>query len=190
MADIQLTKTNGKIAITSPYSAAYVRDIKQIGGKWNPTSKTWTVDERDEDRLNTVLAQHFGWNPEQGEGELVTFRITLTGRNAYTREYTIAGRRIAYRAYRDSAPILADGVVIVEGNFTSSGGSKAGPMLFDAKTPQGKAVTLEVRDFPKGALEAAGIAYELVTTGIDREALEAEKTRLLARLAEIDALLA
>ena len=51
-------------------------------------------------------------------------------------------------------------------------------------------MTIKVHDFPKGALEAAGIDYELVKTAIDREALEDERARLLARISKIDALLA
>ena len=184
--DIQITKTGGKIDITSPYSADFVAAVKRIGGKWQPSTKTWRVDERDEAHLNELLAKHYGWIPE-GEGELVTFRVTLTYKNAEGKIFSVANRDLVSRWHRDHSPLLADGVVIVDGKFPARRGSMRFPLLFDYGDDP---VTIEVRDFPKAALEAAGIEYELVSTSIDPEALEAEKARLLARIAEIDALLA
>ena len=92
---------------------------------------------------------------------------------------------------RDEAVVLGAGVVVVGGAFAPSAGSRQHPALIDSD----EAVTLEVRDLPVEALSAA---RELEWTraggsggaGPDRAALLAERDALLARLAELDALLA
>lgn len=64
-------------------------------------------------------------------------------------------------------------------------GSMKHPRIFDG--PEGD-VTLEVRDYPVSALQLVDLPYEVVD-GDPMTELREERDRLIARIAEIDALL-
>ncbi|MFF0095300.1 hypothetical protein ACFYSF_35960 [Streptomyces canus] len=95
------------------------------------------------------------------------------------------GRLIATRFGRDEEPRLADGVILIEGGFERSAGShnyiQLGPPSLDG-------TVVEVRDVPRTVAVARGL--EIVSEdGPHHEALRAERERLVARIAEIDAIL-
>jgi hypothetical protein len=96
------------------------------------------------------------------------------------REFRAAGRRLAYRPSRDEDVRLADGVILFEGEFPGRGDCDPG-------------IVLEVRDVPTDQAARMVEAYKatiLDGATLNREALLAERAKLLARVAEIDAALA
>lgn len=83
------------------------------------------------------------------------------------------------------ARVRINGAVVIAGGFESRGGSARNPEL--AAKP---GTVLEVRDVPADHPDTQRPGVTIVATAVDRDALVAERGRLLARLAEIDALLA
>lgn len=189
--DITITETSrGRLAVTTPYSPEFVASAKRLGGRWAPKTKAWEFDPRDRARVEDILAQCFGW-VSQPSGELATVRVTIDDGAGNAPEVRFAGRPICWRRGRDEDVRLADNVVIVAGRFPGSGGSMRRPMVISA--PSDAEVTLEVRDIPVEALAAeTSSRWERVDAGgaAQRDALVAERERLVARLAEIDAILA
>ena len=194
--DITITETSrGRLAVTTPYSADFVDTAKRLGGRWDPKNKAWTFDPRDRARVEDILAQCFGWMAAPS-GELATVRVTIDDGAGNAPEVRFAGRLICWRRGRDEAVRLADNVVIVAGRFPGSGGSMRRPLVISA--PSDAEVTLEVRDIPVEALAAEdssrwdSLRGERVDAdgAAKRDALIAERERLVARLSEIDAILA
>lgn len=191
MTQITITQTDGRIITSTPYTPDWAPAAKRIGGKWQPDTKTWSFDARDEAAVKALLGEHYGWI--DGDTETVDLRLTIEDHHSITNPLRIAGRMIARRPARDAEVRLADGVVIIDGSFGSSGGSVRNPDLFGHEvrgaTPT---VTLEVRGFPASAVSMIPerFAPEIVSRELDRDALAAERERLLSRIAEIDALLA
>lgn len=194
--DITITETSrGRLAVTTPYSARFMDAAKRLGGRWAPKSHAWTFDPRDRARVEDILTQCFGW-VSQPSGELATVRVTIDDGAGNAPEVRFAGRPICWRRGRDESVRLADNVVLVAGRFPGSGGSMRRPLVISA--PSDAEVTLEVRDIPVEALTNAdssrwdSLQWERVDTGgaAQRDALIAERKRLVARLAEIDAILA
>ena len=177
---LKITKNNEKMVVVSPYNTAFVSGAKKLGGKWNGNG--WVFDVDNEPYVKELCLKTYG-EYENLAAETVTIRIEL---DTHT-EAKIAGFVFANRRYRDSAVRLSDNVIIVEGGFPSSGGSSKYPCLNAYK-----GTILEVKKFPKSVYDSLenkdGIT--IVDTKINKDALLKEKENLIARLAEIDKLLA
>jgi excisionase family DNA binding protein len=188
---VTVTTENGKTSVTSPYDTEFVAKAKTIGGKWDGPSKAWKFDSRDEQRVRDLCREIYGTDGNPVEtGDLVTVRVRLAEHEVTARDGAFAkfaGRRIAERPGRDSTVRLAANVVLIDGKLPSTGGSMRYPVI-DA----GDDVVVEVRDIPRATLKLEREdSYEIVgeTSNVDVDALLSEREQLLARLAEIDALL-
>lgn len=112
------------------------------------------------------------------------------GRLGY-RNTASPGRQLVRRPARDNDVILAWGVVVAAGKFDSWGGSIRNPALNNESIAD---IVLEVRDVPRSVADKMIDEQpdaEIVESAADRRAaaLEAERTRLRARLPELDTLL-
>jgi hypothetical protein len=184
--DIAITPTTaGRIAVVAPYNTDWTTQARAFGGRWDAARKAWTFDARDEDRVRAALVEIYG-SDGSAVAETVTIRVDLDKATwVDPREgVIIAGRTVARRIERDK-PVLLKGAVVIAGGFDSSGGSVKNPRL-DA-TP---GTVLEVRDVPAGHADTRLAGVTVVSAEVDRDALAAERAALVARLAEIDALLA
>ncbi|MGW6203708.1 hypothetical protein ACWF9B_08690 [Streptomyces sp. NPDC055089] len=180
-----ITLDNGRIALVSPYNEDVPDAAHAIGGRWDPTSRHWHFDGRDEERVRELARNIFGTDGSpEAEADTVTVRWAV-GDLTSDKEIRLAGRRVAERRYRDSSVTLGEGVVVVQGGFKGSGGSMRNPTL-NAKDN----TVLEIRDVPRTAVPTDDPDITVVDDQVDVEKLTAERTRLLARLAEIDATLA
>lgn len=183
--DIVISETDfGMIAVSSPFNPDFVKGAKRLGGKWSGDTKAWLFDVRDRGRVEDLLATCYGYSVAPS-GELATVRIVLDEDNAGDKEVYFAGRSICSRRYRDAPVKTADNVVVIDGEFPASAGS----MRYPAVIRGSRTVTIEVRDVPVEALVAEKeLRFERIDadTQAQREALIAERERLIARLAEID----
>ena len=186
---ITITEFGGMISVTAPYDKAFVREARKVGGRWNRDAKAWRFDSRNRASVEAALGRCYGWAP--GGGPTSDFRITLTWRNAAEREVKIMGRSIARRWRRDADVTLGEGAAVVSGDFTGRGGSVSHPVVID----QGDDVTLIVHDLPTAVMANEQLVADYEISPVppaeaDLTALRAEREKLLARVAEIDALLA
>lgn len=181
MSDIAITETGTKIDVTAPYHPEANADYRDLGGRFQRDTKTWRFDARDLDRVRDVLVKHFG-RDDREPASTVTARITLPWKVSEP-ELRMFGRVIASRRGRDAAVRLGEDVVLISGKFSHRGGSMKYPEIGEADD-----VVLEVRDIPAGHADLDDEDVELVgDAAVDVDALLAERERLLARLAEIDA---
>ncbi len=200
MCKVSITVEGNTIHTSTPYDPAFVAACKQLNGKWHAATKTWTFDSRDEAAVREACIKAFGTDgSDTTTVELVDVRVSLHN-DGCGEELRMFGRCLARRPGRDCAVRLGEGVVIVAGGFPGSGGSAKHPAL--SANP---GTVLEVRDVPAslvterplilskwedGARTKAQAGIEIVKRDeIDRKAMAAERERLMARLAEIDALL-
>lgn len=175
--------------VVCPFDQEFLSAARLIGGSFGG-DKRWRFDARDEQRVRELLRQVFGTDGTREDGaDLVTVRVHLRPCETDQRGQAtavFAGRRIATRPSRDEPVRLAMNVVLVEGQLSPDGGSVARPSI-DAPS----AAIVEVRDIPRATLELAEPgSYTIVEELADADRLRAERERLVARLAEIDALLA
>ena len=180
MSSVRISHDGDRVTLCAPYNPAMAPAAKRIGGRWRPTSKAWSFDARDEQRVRELAIELYGTDGSHDPTDLVTVRAA--GREDAPWEAatcTVAGRIVAQRRARDEQVHLAEGVVIVEGGFAPSGGSRANPALGDDEP------VLEIRDVPRQVALTLGL--EIVEeTLTERQRLESERDQLLARLARIE----
>ena len=190
---ISITRSGSDISVGSPFHPAFVNRAKELGGKWDSTAKVWTFDARDEDDVRALCRAVYGTDGSP-DTKLVDLRITFkSGARAGQRAVYVCGREIARAWGRDSGAKLGEGVKLVEGRITSGGSSKNWATVVDAGS------VFIVRDVPEAKARAEAEAcntdefsIEILTSApaaVDVSALQAEREKLVARMAEIDAIL-
>jgi len=154
-SEIKIYKTkSGQLAAKTPYHPDLPSKFRALGGQWHGNSGVWVFDLRDEARVRAVVEEVFG--SLEKSGRLVTLRYKVT--NGSGDPLRLAGRVIAERRSRDSAVSLAHSVVVVEGEFPSSGGSRNNPRI---GLRYGDAVIVEIRDVD------ANVAARMVEEGAE-----------------------
>lgn len=175
---VQISLDGDQLRLASPYNPDLAPQAKKIGGRWDPDTKSWRFDARDEARVRDLAREVYGTDGTEDPSDVVTVRVDASEYGGYA-TVTVAGRIVAERRHRDQPVRLAPGVVIVEGSFRNRGGSMRYPELGENQ------VVLEVRDLPRAAAERDGL--EIVSADDDRKAvLLAERDRITARLADIE----
>lgn len=151
-----------KIITASPYHPDFPKKARSLGGDWSRPDETWTFDVRDEKRVRKLLKETYGYDgSETKETDLVTVRYTVTQDDE--NPLWIAGREVANRFGRDSQVSLGENVIVIDGEFSSSAGSRRNPRLIDSYDARaGVKVTLEIRDLPRSLAEKEKLDVEIV----------------------------
>lgn len=187
---IKIEIVDTKAYIYTPYNAEFVKAIKGIGGaRWNRDKSAWAIPADCADQAREIMRRVYGEDDRPDCGERVDVRLTFDSSvSEWQSAVTIYGKTIS-RAYgRDSGARCGDDVAFVEGQPESGGSVKN----WTSVVPQGSIVvlhnvpaTLLDQPLPKGVR-----AERLEERKSNRDALMAEKQRLLERIAEIDNLVA
>jgi hypothetical protein len=199
MSQVEITKVGNELHVESPYHPDLPRQARKLGGDWR--KPVWVFDARNEAEVRALYRDVYGTDGSS-EDKTVTVEIKFSSEEAYCGDKSLffAGRQIVRIFDRDSGAKLGDGVTVLEGGF-SSGGSRKNPCLtrevgtkiriFDIV----EALVDEIRSVD--GVESVSIAPpkpELASAPADSEvdatALAEERLKLVARLKEIDALLA
>jgi hypothetical protein len=193
---VRITKTGAEIHVEAPYNSGFIAAMKWLSAKWSGERRVWALDQRDEARVRELCRKWYG-----GDGlvaDTCTIRVEWPkGDREIGRPIEIHGRTIAKASGRDSGACASDGVVVLEKGFTSGGsrGNWGSRGYWTTEARPGTVVL--VRDFPRtAAQELIGAPVGPYTVSIEDEApqidyteLAEERQRLVARIAEIDALL-
>jgi len=183
---VTITTTPAGLVVEAPYDATFVDAAHDLSGVFSgPPARTWTFDLRDEQSVRALCRDIYGTDGADDQPTL-SVRVPLTARpdRRTAREFRVAGRTLAYRPGRDVDVKLGKGVVLISGGFPGSAGSVSYPEL----APYDDTV-VEVRDLPPGAAHKI-VADVPGATLVDdaaqqRDALIAERSALLARVAQI-----
>lgn len=190
--DFKITIAKGMAQVKTPYNADFVSKIRMVGGaKWDAEKRRWTVPESAVPAVREIMRDVYG-RDDLVEGETVSVRLTFAETVEKTTTSVIIMGHTISRAYgRDSGANPGDGVSFVLGECFSGGsmrnwtsGVKSGSVVIIDKVP----IALYERE--KDQLPR-GVTCEIVENDCptSRIQLEEEKSRLLARIAEIDKML-
>jgi hypothetical protein len=187
---VEIIKVGDKIQVKSPYNPDFPEAAKRLNGRWD--GSVWVFDVRDEQRVRELCQSIYGQGLGNGGEAMVTVRIWVGAVDEQS--YWRFGRQILNRPARDSRVRLGEGVVILEGDFPVSGGSRRYPRIRRRQIGGGKFIgegrerkwiagedttprtLLEIRDVPQSLVEADDEEYEIVA------AAEAEPTAIESML--------
>lgn len=182
---MKIVVENGKARVYTPYNKEFVKAIKNIGqAKWQDGA--WVVPANMVDAVRAIMMDIYG-ETDISTTEKVDVKLTFSeGVDAYRSAVTIFGKTIA-RAYgRNSRVDVGDDVAFIKGAPKASGSVNN----WNTRIPE-ECVCI-VSNVPETMLNEElpeGVTAEVLKKTVDRKALEEEKERLLARIAEIDSLL-
>ena len=191
MPTVIITKrSDGKIAIRASYNTDFSREAKKRGALWEKPS--WLFDGRDEPWVRALCMKLYGTDGTDSV-PMCTLRVkSPSGREATRGPVEIHGRPLAMAQAKEhgGGARLGEGVVLEEGELRKGGS------VNNWKTVITRGTVLLVRDFIRSWAEKLQAEhpdeYEIVEEApvVNLIALTEERKRLLARTAEIDALLA
>ena len=192
MCNIRVNIENGRAKVFTPFNRDFVNAIRNIGGrKWDADDKCWTVPEEALPEVRKIMMDAFGETDLPDTCGSVTVKVTFKEEySSRCDDVVIFKKVIASARGRDSGARPGDDVTFLEGEPTSGGSMKN----WKSVVPAGCVVLL--RHVPRAVWEqdkdSEYYTAEIVDEGKDvkRKELEEEKARLLARIAEIDKLLA
>ena len=184
-------KNNGNTAsIYTPYNAEFVRRVKNAGGRWDANEKCWAVPSSAVDAVREIMRDVYG-RDDVDAGQTVKVRLTFEDRvhGDFCEPLTIYGHTISRAFGRDSGARAGEGVYFIKGCPISSGSVKNWTSSVEAGS------IVEINDAQRSLVETETLPKDITveimpsSTEIDADALNAERARLAARIAEIDALL-
>ena len=181
MIGIETHPDSKSIEVHSPYHPDFPSRARDLGGKWNSRAELWSFDARDEEHVRALLRDIYGSDGSGEEVATVTVRHRVSGEESDSQSLFLFGRQIISKASRDSHPRLGQGVVIIEGGFPSSSGSRNYP------TVGGQGTILEIRDVPASLVptDDPDNTWIVGETDSAREALVARIAELEAELVEL-----
>lgn len=186
MVEYRIEQTNNGASVYTPYNPDFVTRVKALGGRWDATHKAWTISLDRIEEVRVAMRAIYGRDDvEPADLRIVTLRAVDEAREP--KEVTAFGRTIARAYSRDSGARPGDGAHFLEG-FPKSGGSRA---HWDCIIPEG--CVIRVDDVPAALLEDLPRWAEIVSNipaAVDVDALRQERDRLMARIQEIDQILA
>ncbi len=189
---IELQVRHDQLQVRSPMNTLFGQRAKKIGGRWEPKEAAWVFDARVDDKVRALCIDCYG-NDGTTFQELVDLRIKfLRDLVASKGPITVFGRIIGSAKARDSGARLGNGVVLEDGKISSAGSYVNWTTTVDAGT------VVLLFDVPKALVVASEPKYVEInivepsqpTSEGHAAELNAERGRLLARLAHIDWLIA
>ena len=185
---LKITVADGIANVYTPYNAEFVAAIKKLGGaKWSREGGCWKIPENRIPEVREIMQRIYG-ETDQKSDKKVKVRLTfLKSVHEYCGDVTILGKCMAHARGRDSGARAGNDVSYISGGPESGGSAKN----WTSEVREGSVAILY--DVPEALLSSPlpdGVEMEILEESVDRKALEEEKQRLLARLAEIDKLLA
>lgn len=194
MNGFEIEIKDGQAYLTTPYNPVYVQRIKQLGARWDASSKRWRINEQSIYAARKIMREVYG-EDDQKHGEKVTVIATFDKtQSALCSAYCLLGKIIAQAYGRDTGAKVGPDAAFVEGAPLSGGSVKN----WETIIPKGSVVEIYnvPRSFAEQEIERSEsenneISFEIKNASgkIDRAALSAERERLLLRIAEIDSLL-
>ena len=128
---MNVIRTDSVLLVESHFNPKLPARAKKLGGRWDPDSKAWVFDPRDENRVAELYQSIYGYWDTEGEppSDAVTVQITANYEISKLRTgIFFLGRLIAMASGRDSGAGLGPGIILDNGSVTSggSGGSSWG----------------------------------------------------------------
>ncbi|MEA4884230.1 MAG: hypothetical protein VB144_11365 [Clostridia bacterium] len=183
---VKVETRNGMLAVTCPYSQAFLSFAKMRNGKWSDSLQQRLFDPRDEFAVRSTLVDIYGTDDYESCAKTAV-RVDLDKLSndlVYVEHLFLLGRELAQRKFPDRYVDLGTDVVAISGGFPHKSRRGVDPL---------EGTVLEVRGVPIMAAEKALQDYPAAITVLgeyDITALQEERDYHAKRLAELDGLIA
>jgi hypothetical protein len=111
---ISIEEEDGRLELSTPYNADYVKEVKKLqGAKYNPNSRSWSVNSSEREKANELVEKIFGEKTRESYTKKTfdtkeNLQIRISSYEKKYDEYTIRMRDNSGRSY---TTIKADKVI-------------------------------------------------------------------------------
>lgn len=197
MKDIRFVTNGSKTEVYSPYNKDFIDQIKtKIGSrKYDPSKKCWTVNTSDLDLVKEIIRNVYGY--DDTDTEMVNVKMTFPDGVTVTRDAVrLNGWILAKAESKRSGAVPGKDVTVLDGKLSSGGSVNQWETIIEpgtvlkVKMPKTLAENKNAKLNTDFEYDEDSYTLEIIEDEvIDKEALEEEKAKLLARLEEINKLL-
>lgn len=180
---------NGEAYIYTPFHSEFVAKIKRVGSaRWDPVCGAWVVNAKYISAVRKIMCDVYGESDIPAEGKRFDVKLTFSKQYHCERDGVFFfGKCLAYARGRDGGAKGGEGVCYLDGSCSSGGSARNWQSIIE----EGSVVM--VYDVPEVLVQKEkpvdGVDFEFIERIPDKAALLQEKESLLARVAEIDAIL-
>jgi len=186
MRGINISITDDLAFVYTPYHPAFIKLIKKIGSsKWDGVNQCWVLPAVEVDQVRNYMMEVYGETDLTDHSTDVDVIITFKSeKTALCQPVYAFGRAIVRATGRDSGARTCEGVTFLDG-YIKSGGSRA-----NWQTIVTAGTRLLVRGVPRNKVAEWDGDIEILEHEVNREELKGEREKLVARISEIDKILA
>lgn len=189
MSKITITRDSLNIKVSSPFSPDLPKQAKNLSGRWDGSS--WVFPLEAEPQVKDLYVDIYGEWDNISVDYVNLICISRNDASEHCGSLTLGSRVIA-RAYgRDSGAKTAEGVIVIEGGFTSGGSVKnwATKSLPGTKFRLLNVPRIKAELLVSNPEWCEKIEIEECKPVIDYESLKMERKKLMDRIDEIDKLI-
>jgi hypothetical protein len=181
---INAQKNDNTLLIKSPYNSDFVDGARDLGGEWNPDCESWSFPIWREEAVSLLCARVYGVAISEMDAAPVNVRITARSDIKCEKGPVMFAGRVLVKAFgRDSGAFMGDGCALISGEKASGGSVKNWCTIIR------EGAVLEMMNvLPAQAIDDDNWSVEIITPP-SASALRDERARLVARIAEIDAMI-
>lgn len=186
---ITLNGHNATAQVFTPYHKAFIPKMKALGAVWDKPFRCWWINSSNIDAVREAMREVFGQDDTAGSNTL-TLKLTFSEDwGIFRNDCTLFGKVLSHASSRNSGGAAGEDVTYLSGRPESGGSIKNWCSIVPAKA------VIRLDNVPEVLLSAETIppmaTVEILTcpSGTNREVLLEERSRLEARLAELNALL-
>lgn len=186
---IEIKIDNDKASLYTPYNQEFVKRVKNIdSAKWDKSNKCWVIPADAVDAAREIMVSVYG-EDDRGADETVKLRVkVLEGLYGLRSDVNLLGKCLCHAYSRDSGGKAGTDVSYVVGQPDSSGSAKN---WYSAVPPGSEIILSNVSKVLWDAYEPTDdIVIVAISSGGNKDKLVAERAALVARIQEIDRLLA
>jgi len=123
---ITVTIKNNSVYVQSPYESKFVKQAKQINGKWS--APYWVFPAENENLVRNLCREVYGTDGTVEPTTTILVTLSEVGRHEDDR-LMVGPIEVLRKWNRDSAPKLGENCTVVQGKLLSSGGSRNNPRI-------------------------------------------------------------
>lgn len=184
---ITINGHNATAQVFTPFNESFVAKMKALDGIWDKPLRCWWVGISKIPNVRAAMREVFG-SDDTSSAKSVTLRLTFSeDYGVFRQDATLYGKTLSHATSHNSGGTPGEDVQYLAGRAESGGSSKNWCSI----VPSGSVIQLY--NVPAHLLDTSTIppmvAVEVCRIDVNRDALLKERTRLMARIEEIDKLL-
>ena len=148
--NVRVFEKDNKVCVVAPYNQEFPRAARALSGKWNRAARRWEFTAADINEVKVLVRRYYGCTGDEVTQDVEVSPPADTNWRKRALTLPIIDREVLYRPGRDLPVAPGEGVLVLAGEFKSTGGSARYPAI---EKPHSD-VRLRIKDVPAHVITA------------------------------------